>query len=314
MIDAPSIGPMAMVKIDGGKIKKLREEQGLTQLYLATAVEVTTDTISRWENKRYPTIKKENGVKLAEALNVTLDDLLLAEPEPKISSEVHSEPTAQHPEPVLSVVAAQKKIWPLLLLSLAVLLVVSIIGWFWLHSFTPPEIKARRILPHHAIPGQPFPVLISIDGISEDGIALIVKEQIPENGSIMSTFPEASAVNTKTNEIKWLGKYKVSSIFAYTAEIHGATGTQAKFTGSAAIGKDSDDPTPLGGTDTITLGEYHWADTDMDNTISDKEILSVYDQYSELKDIDLRMDTIEEIWLGSGYKWNPKTNSYIILD
>ncbi len=71
-----STGGMPMVKIDGAKVRRLREEQGLTQLFLATSVEVTTDTISRWENKRYPAIKKENGLKLAETLGVELNDIL----------------------------------------------------------------------------------------------------------------------------------------------------------------------------------------------------------------------------------------------
>jgi DNA-binding transcriptional regulator YiaG len=58
MADNTYPGAMVMVKIDGSKVKQLREQNGLTQLYVATAVQVTTDTISRWENKRYPTIKK----------------------------------------------------------------------------------------------------------------------------------------------------------------------------------------------------------------------------------------------------------------
>jgi transcriptional regulator with XRE-family HTH domain len=45
-------GGIMMVKIDGSKVRRLREQKGLTQLYVATAVQVTTDTISRWENKR----------------------------------------------------------------------------------------------------------------------------------------------------------------------------------------------------------------------------------------------------------------------
>ena len=69
-------GIVPMVGIDGTKIRKLREEKGLTQLYLSTVVGVTTDTISRWENKRYPTIKLENAEKLAHALQVKLDDIL----------------------------------------------------------------------------------------------------------------------------------------------------------------------------------------------------------------------------------------------
>ena len=40
---------VAMVQVSGPKIRSLREEQNLTQLYLATAVGVTTETISRWE-------------------------------------------------------------------------------------------------------------------------------------------------------------------------------------------------------------------------------------------------------------------------
>ncbi len=39
---------VAMVRISGEKLRSLREQQELTQLYLATAVEVTTETISRW--------------------------------------------------------------------------------------------------------------------------------------------------------------------------------------------------------------------------------------------------------------------------
>ena len=74
-------GPSQMVKIDGSKVRNLREAKGLTQLYIATVVGVTTDTISRWENKRYPSIKEENALKLAEALEVTLDDILEKEDE-----------------------------------------------------------------------------------------------------------------------------------------------------------------------------------------------------------------------------------------
>ena len=70
-----------MIRIDGSEVRRLRENNGVTQLYLATAVGVTTDTISRWENGRYPSIKRENGLKLASVLEVTLDDILEREQE-----------------------------------------------------------------------------------------------------------------------------------------------------------------------------------------------------------------------------------------
>ena len=87
-----------MIKIDGARIRAIREAKGLTQLYVATAVEVTTDTVSRWENRRYPTIKKENGLKLAQALEVELEDILDRGDEADISQD-EAEPVAPEIEP-----------------------------------------------------------------------------------------------------------------------------------------------------------------------------------------------------------------------
>ncbi len=64
------------VRIDGDRIRRLREEKELTQLYVATVVGVTTDTVSRWENRRYQTVKRQNALKLAQALEVDLNDIL----------------------------------------------------------------------------------------------------------------------------------------------------------------------------------------------------------------------------------------------
>ena len=65
------------VCLDSAEVKRIREELQLTQLYVSKVVGVTTDTISRWENNRYPTIRRENALKLAEALDVPLTDILL---------------------------------------------------------------------------------------------------------------------------------------------------------------------------------------------------------------------------------------------
>ena len=92
-------GP-AMVKIDGTRVRAIREQKGLTQLYVATVVEVTTDTVSRWENKRYPTIKKENGLKLAEALEVDLSEILdSAEDEASQENDASESVVKRHPPP-----------------------------------------------------------------------------------------------------------------------------------------------------------------------------------------------------------------------
>ena len=110
-------GPTQMVKIDGSKVRKLREAKGFTQLYVATVVGVTTDTISRWENKRYPSIKEENGLKLAEALEVSLDQILEDEDKPQEPPEIQAMPVSHVRGPRLNRVL----IW-LLLLALVLLL------------------------------------------------------------------------------------------------------------------------------------------------------------------------------------------------
>lgn len=61
------------------QIRTIRETKKLTQLYVASVVGVTTDTISRWENNRYPTIKRDNAEKLAAALEVELTEILQQE-------------------------------------------------------------------------------------------------------------------------------------------------------------------------------------------------------------------------------------------
>ncbi len=316
MTDPFANGPMAMIKIDGAKIKSLREQQGLTQLYLATAVQVTTDTISRWENKRYPTIKKENGLKLAEALNVPLEELLLLDDvdfDEQVSPQsegIDQQPIPQAPQPAKK---APRK-WPIFVLSATLCVVVAILGWFVLQSTHKVVLKAVRLLPNHCIAGQPVPILIKISGLGDNPKALIIKEQSPPGAKISATFPEASSVNTTTNEIKWLGKVTADSAFAYIVKLKGNIEDKKTFTGYAALNKDSDDIPQIGGNNTVTITPFHWGDTDQNNIISDKEILAVYDRFADFKELAPELDLIEEIWLGSGYKWNSTKGKIEILD
>ena len=303
-----------MVKVDGAKIKRLREEQGLTQLYLATAVQVTTDTISRWENRRYPSIKKENGLKLAEALNVRLEDLL--EEEEATDNEERTSEDLSSAVPVKPEAKTTfKKIRPFLIPALILLGAVIPFSWYSLHSPAPVAFSAERILPGHCVAGQPFPVIIKVSGDPGRASALIIRENMPPNATILKISPEASAGGPKDDTIKWLRNINGTETFAYVVSVTGKEDEGVNFIGTAAVSSDSDEsPPPIAGDITITIGQHHWADTDKDNIISDSEILSVYDRYREIKGIDLDIDLIEEIWLGSGYKWNPTTATFEILD
>jgi DNA-binding XRE family transcriptional regulator len=308
---------MNMVKIDGAKIKLLREQQGLTQLYLATAVEVTTDTISRWENKRYPSIKKDNGLKLAEALNVQLEEILEGpEEEHTESCPIPAQPTNPRlPDTAVDHVSAgPTKNHFLMMLSSAGIVLVACVIFAWHFFYTPSfgSFSASRIIPPHSISGQPFPIIIEISGAPDKAIALIIKETIPENGTIHSTSPIVTAGGLKNNQIKWLQKTEKAAVYAYLVSVSGKNEDTATFSGTAAIRGNSE--ISINGGNTIVINEHHWADTDADNVISDDEILAVYDQYSEITDIDLDIDLIEELWLGSKYFWDDSTSTFKVID
>jgi transcriptional regulator with XRE-family HTH domain len=312
MTDNSFAGPMSMVKIDGAKIKLLREQQGLTQLYLATAVEVTTDTISRWENRRYPSIKRDNGLKLAEALNVQLEDLLEEVPEEEHSAETPPQDLPYIVKHQDTAGSGLTKNWPLLILSGTLFCVVMAFIWYFFHSPSPGPFTAERIVPAHCIIGQPFPVIIKVTGAPDTATALIIKETLPDNGTILAMSPKVSAGVLKNKQIKWLKKIEGEALFAYVVSVSGKEAENVNFSGTAAISSDSE--SPINGKNTIVIGHHHWADTDKDNVISDDEILTVYDLYSEITDIDIDIDLIEEIWLGSAYLWDTATATFKIID
>ncbi len=303
MTDENIPGAMTMVKINGEKVKLLRENQGLTQLYLATAVQVTTDTISRWENRRYPSIKKENGLNLAEALGVELEELLES-PARDISPSFKADSQS----------SVFKKFWPLALLAATLIAIFGGFGYYLIIATSSVPLTAKRSLPAHCIKGQPFPVIITVTGASSGSTALIIKEGFPENATILKTLPDVNAAGLKNKRIKWLQKIEKSAIFSYVLTIDDRNNEELLFGGSVATNSNSSNLLPITGDVKISLSKYHWADSDGDNIISDNEILTVYDRYSEIEGLGLNIDLIEDIWLGSGYKWDQKTSSYKIFE
>jgi hypothetical protein len=155
-------------------------------------------------------------------------------------------------------------------------------------------------------------VLIKITGAPAKATGLIIKETIPDKGTIRATSPKVAAGGLKNNQIKWLKKIESAGLYAYVASVSGKEEETVIFNGTAAIRGDTE--SPITGNNTIVIGHYHWADTDMDNVISDDEILAVYDKYSEITDIDFDIDLIEEIWLGSEYLWDSASGTFKIID
>ena len=57
------------------RIRELRKKQGMNQFELADAIEISVDTVRRWEsNKQFP--RADELVRLSTALKVSVDDIL----------------------------------------------------------------------------------------------------------------------------------------------------------------------------------------------------------------------------------------------
>jgi len=299
-----------MVQIDGTKVRSLREAKGLTQLYIATVVGVTTDTISRWENKRYPSIKEENALKLAEALEVTIDEILergkgIAKSEEKPAAAVSRTKTP-----------GSKRV----LLWLTILAIVLLLPFAW-YSIKQPEpvtIFASRLLPPHTPVGQPFPVIIQVETKQQGPFSLILREILPAGCEPIISSPPFTGMDPKTGSLKWIARAtgKVTT-FAYLARkpANGSKksdNTPLHFSGTVTLRDKKSSETTIAGAQVLPLADYHWADANRDNRIEDAEILAVYDTFSALDNVEYDWQKIDEIWSGAGYYWDGSKQKYII--
>ena len=296
-----------MIRIDGARVRQLREARGLTQLYLATAVEVTTDTISRWENRYYPTIKRENGLRLAEALGVELEEIL--EKADQAAAPAENSP----PSSPATRAGIPLKTYNLLLnIGLAIMIPVVIGLMLWkkpLQSGTI-ELTASRSLPAACAPGLSFPVIITVH--TGRKMPLLVRENVPAGVEILKTVP--AATSRTDNTLKWIRKESGErQVTGYLARIGGTYGTQFTFSGSIAVRQGQQQRAAISGDEAIRLEPVHWADTNGDYVISDDEILEVYDKFGGLPELGVDLDSIEEIWMGSGYRWNKSGQTIDIL-
>jgi len=299
-----------MVKIDGSKVRSLREAKGLTQLYIATVVEVTTDTISRWENKRYPSIKEENALKLAEALEATLDEILEKEDEIEKSEKVPTVAISR------SRVPKSKRILLWLMLLIVVLLLPF--GWYHFKQPEPVAIFASRILPPHIPVGQPFPVIIQVETKQPGPFSLILRETLPADCEPIVSAPPFTSMDKKTRSLKWISRTTgLVTTFVYLAKklvIESSTTSDAslRFSGSVTLRNKKASETTISGSLVLPLADYHWADANRDNRIEDDEILAVYDTFSMLDNVEYDWQKIDDIWSGKSYHWNSNKQEYVI--
>ncbi len=313
MNETTMMGGSPMEKIDGARIRRLREEKGLTQLYMATAVGVTADTISRWENRRYPSIKKENALKLAEALEVPLLEIL----EQQVPEDFPTPDQQDESSPPVQVMVTKDRKW--LSYGVLTLLVVFLLAFLFWQSSTqeqPILISARRLLPDHIPGGQKFPVMISVTFPTEmKPFSFMLKEKLPDGCTAVAADPPFSSYDRKNGIIKWINKTDDGiDRFSYQVQVSPKLKNGGLFTfqGSITPGKVKGAKNETAGPNNISINPYHWADVNLDTMIDDEEILAVYDTYSIIEDL-VDMNLVEEIWSGQGYRFDQNSLKYVVI-
>ena len=318
-------GGPPMVKIDGAAVRRIREQNGLTQLYVATVVQVTTDTISRWENRRYPSIKKENAEKLAEALEVDLAALLEQEESPAPTDPppaLAPVATSLEPEPPAPAQPLQSGQGHRLLLRLVTTLLLALAlallyRFFLGGSREPlPTITATRILPAHVPPGQEFPVLLRVAAEPAAAFALIIRESLPLGCRFTLASPAITGATGQDGQIKWVSRLEGKErLFAYllTSPPGSASGSPLSFRGQVVAGSRGEATVGISGAEQMTLSPYHWADSNGDNRIDDEEILLVYDLFGSVAEFAALRDEVDKLWTGGGYRWEANTHKYLVV-
>lgn len=287
------------VAIDGRVIRRIREESRLTQLYVAKVVGVTTDTVSRWENNRYPTIMRDNALKLAEALEVDLDEIL-------------QQDSVEDPETTDSGQHSKGKNWLYLLLLVVAALLV---GFFLLqfNSTPAPVLHATRIVPHYAAPGSQ--VLIQVKLSAEKPLkGMILKETFPPGWHLLESEPPVSHLDPAAGVARWIfRKPLVDSRVFYLLQAPDNISSTADTTMTGKLianpeGQRSAVMVQSAGK--MAIKPFHWADQNGDLVIDDIEILEVSDLTDEAKTIDMDWDLIEEIWEAGGYRWDAEKKQF----
>lgn len=288
------------VCLDAVEIKRLRESQQLTQLYVSKVVGVTTDTISRWENNRYPTIRRENALKLAEALDVALDDILL---KPFESSS--EEENAVQRKPTLAWATAG---------VLAIVILLFFVSFFTQSPPAPPSVTADRILPAFAGPASSIPVQIHLTHRSKKG-GVIIREYFPKGWKIVQSYPPASSLDNVNGVARWIikaGDDRDRVVYLVQVDPTARVNSEESFQGEVVASREgSRSAVPIQGEDAVDIGQVHWADTNGDGQIDDGEMLEASFTIEDMSGVHIDWHDLEQLWNAGRYTWDNSQKKFL---
>ncbi|PLY00623.1 MAG: XRE family transcriptional regulator [Desulfuromonas sp.] len=286
--------------IDGSAIRRIREKNKLTQLYVAKVVGVTTDTVSRWENNRYPTIRRDNARLLAEALEVDLAEILL-----------NGNGIPDHADASTS----RRPLFVKIILTI-ILLCLSVGAYYYFMYESPADyaFSANRVLPSYAVPDGKFPVRVRLESTG-DIKGMILREQFPEGWKLLQSSPPPSSLDNVNGTVRWIIKpdSKPDTI-SYLLDVPAAVddSRQYRFVGEVIVNpRDSSIAYAVSGDQLTKAGPYHWADDNGDSVIDDSETLAASESVDEMAALHLSWETIEKIWDAGGYRWKAAERTFV---
>ena len=287
------------VQLDGSAIRRIREEQKLTQFYIAKVVGVTTDTVSRWENNRYPTVRRDNAVLLAEALEVPVEDILL---------DVAS--TGKH--------AVGFRFSLMTYLLIGVFCVLSSFGlYFYLNRIHVDDyqLSVQRLLPPHASVATHLPVRVLIEISSGTIDGMVLRENFPKGFKLIEADPIPSSLDNINGSARWILQsvtrpLLVSYLLQPDPSI--VPGDTLRFQGDLIVHSSGENNTAMVAGDTlIPVDNYHWADANRDLIIDDGEALDASVTSIAMENVHVDWDLIEAIWEAGRYRFDSEKQKFI---
>jgi len=290
------------VFLDGSAVKRIREEKKLTQLYVSKVVGVTTDTISRWENNRYPTIKRENAQGLAEALEVKVDEILIDNPDGDTPEEIRSGFRGRPLSLYLGI-------------SLTILAVVLVV---FFHSGSDPsgsiDITITRKLPNYAAPGSHVPVRVNLSTPVPEG-GFILREYFPKGWKLVQSSPPASSLDNVNGVVRWIikaGDDRERVVYMLQVDPTAKGSGVAVFRGEMIVsGGDGQLTVPVGGASSVALAPVLWADSNGDFVIDDAEMLQASYTVDEMSGVHIDWSKLEQLWDAGRYRWDEKKHDFL---
>ncbi len=299
--------PSQLVRIDGRAIRTIREEKGLTQLYLATYVGVTTDTVSRWENGKTQTIKRENLIKLAAALEVDPAEIVAPPEKEPVKDEGTEQGEPAHPEGERPATTP----W-LAFAAVALLLASAVLAYLLLHRTTSPSpvLQVHQWVPAHAPIGALFPVALHIE--MEGGrlpINLLITQRLPQGVEFHGGAWKPVVRRGQGSILQWiLSADRPELKFVYLCRLNGRGGGQIE--GELLVRGERGERLTIGPSPPPVPAPFHWADEDRDGSIGDEELLTALDLLGSSPLLEAQRNEVKQLWAAGAYRWDPAQRRY----